>query len=642
MTRRFVLAPAARLRPALATVSVVLAAAGLLLPAPAVPAASADPSGPGTGALAECGTPRLAPALRPARGKVRGLSPRQRDLAATTLRRAADAGLPARGQAIVLMTRSSAGRVDALRLGRTKVPSVARQARALRRLDGWETLPPELVAHRLLGTPDPYAFEGQWSRTLTTLSKATGRPVAGVQAAIEPGARAGRQCAPKRGRSYPVPVGSGYDLLRMLTPAQPAGSGQGGSGQAGSGQGGSGRGSSAKKRSTKDANPRGSDAGEGAEQPSLLLGAPCGVPVRAVSAGRVSIDRSDRTSGPWSITVEQGELRSTYRHVTQPLVRYGQRVEAGEQLATVGDLGYIDRCALGFGLRIGKAMLRDHEVARWLAPAEAKDKGPVTPSKTRKSKDRENGDTGATTSFRITTFNVLGAHLTGRGGDRPRYGAGSARMAAAMGRLNNSGSSIAVFQEFESPQAAVVSAAPGWQLHRATGNSRFRSGNYSGNAVAWRTDTWTLVETSEFTVPWKVRLHMPVVYLRHVQTGAMVAVIGVHNPASTKRQGDQSRARGVARAVEKQAVAQILSQSEMPVLLGGDMNERGKAICDFAGAGLATWKSGGGRCGSWGYGGVDHVFAAGDVAYTGLTVDRSTLGRVSDHPMVTASVTINP
>ena len=147
------------------------------------------------------------------------------------------------------------------------------------------------------------------------------------------------------------------------------------------------------------------------------------------------------------------------------------------------------------------------------------------------------------TQFRAATFNVLGSHLTDPGGEKASYDSGPSRMARALRLLEASGDSVVTLQEFETPAANAVLADGDWGLHRATPNNHFRNGNAGGNAIAWRRDTWSLVSTGEFTVPWQVTLHMPVVTLRHVGTGAEITVIGVHNPASTSRQGNQQRAR---------------------------------------------------------------------------------------------------
>ena len=137
------------------------------------------------------------------------------------------------------------------------------------------------------------------------------------------------------------------------------------------------------------------------------------------------------------------------------------------------------------------------------------------------------------TGFRIATYNVLGYHLTAPGGGRPGWGNGASRVAAGKAKLEASGVDIVVLNEFESPQAAVFQNDPEWELYRADPNNVFRNGNSGGNAIAWKRADWKLVETTEFLVPYKTTLHMPVVTLENLDTGAVIRVIAVHNPAST-------------------------------------------------------------------------------------------------------------
>ena len=252
----------------------------------------------------------------------------------------------------------------------------------------------------------------------------------------------------------------------------------------------------------------------------------------------------------------------------------------------------------------------------------------------------------APTAFRAASFNVLGAHLTAPGGSKPGFGPGPQRMAGGLARLEASGASVAVLNEFENPAASVVLGDGDWELHRATPNNRFRDGNTSGNAIAWRRDTWALLAAEEFTVPWTVTLHMPVATLEHRRTGARVTVIGVHNPATTKRQGNQSSARAVARRVELAQVAALRrADPSTPVLLAGDFNERDEVYCGFLGSGLlkssAAAGRGGAGCRAPGHT-VDWVFGTTDLTFAGEVVDRSTLGTISDHPLLTAAVVLPP
>ena len=234
------------------------------------------------------------------------------------------------------------------------------------------------------------------------------------------------------------------------------------------------------------------------------------------------------------------------------------------------------------------------------------------------------------------------ARLTAPGGSKRGFGSGTSRVAAGISAMEAQGVSIAVLNEFESPQAGVFLADGDWGVHRATPNNVFRDGNTNGNAVAWRADTWEMVEAAEFTVPWSTTLHMPVVTLRHLETGAQVIVIGVHNPASTRGQGNQSGARVMARSVEIGYMQQLREQLPgVPIIFMGDMNERSEAFCAFTGTGFLASSAGGSvgsPCSVPSHGPVDWIFGSTELDFTGQFIDRSFLGRISDHPLVTGSV----
>jgi hypothetical protein len=213
-----------------------------------------------------------------------------------------------------------------------------------------------------------------------------------------------------------------------------------------------------------------------------------------------------------------------------------------------------------------------------------------------------------------------------------------------MSDLEASEASIVVVNEFESPQAQVVESDGDWALHRATPNNTMRDGNSGGNAIAWRKDTWKLAtEPDEFTVAWQVTLHMPVVTLQNVQTGALVTVVGVHNPASTDKQGNQAGARTHARDIELQNIAALRAAAPVPVLLAGDMNERTEAFCGFTRPGFLKSSAGGSigsSCSPPRHGPVDWIFGTTDVTFSSQVINNGTLGRLSDHPMLSTTVTI--
>ena len=577
-------------------------------------------------ALTRCARPAPLPAL--------GVTPGPsavRTVAASAVRR----DVPARAEALA---------VTAVLADDLEARDAAGFYRELSRTPGWESLPPTLALHRVLGTPDPFAYEELWPRATAVLGDLAGRPADVVAAAVAPGGGAPRSCAaPSSSRSLPLPHGSAYDVT------------------------------AARDRRTGD---------------ELLLEAACGTPVLAATPGYAAVTRDDPRGGPWVLTVTAGGAATRYTHLQRVLVADGAVVTAGQPVAEVGDLGSVDACALGVASRTAGGAERDAtQVVRWLVsgtaptspgrppgpPAGAAGESEVLPStpleelvaaveeltapvSPRPRRGPGSSDApgpgavpeaqpGAATTFRVGSFNVLGSHLTAPGGSKPGFAPGPQRMARGLARIESSGTSVVVLNEFETPAASVVGSDGDWQLHRATPNNRFRDGNTNGNAVAWRTDTWSAVAVDEFTVPWRVTLHMPVVTLQHRSTGARVTVVGVHNPATTARAGNQSGARAVARRTELAQVASLRqADPATPVVIAGDFNERDEVYCDFLDSGLqssAPGPAGGAGCRAPGHT-VDWVFGTPGLTFRGEVVDRSTLGTISDHPLLTAAVVLAP
>ena len=247
------------------------------------------------------------------------------------------------------------------------------------------------------------------------------------------------------------------------------------------------------------------------------------------------------------------------------------------------------------------------------------------------------------TGFRLATYNVLGFHLTQPGGGRPGWGNGASRVAAGKAKLEASGVDIVVLNEFESPQANVFLGDPEWTLYRAAPNNTFRDGNTNGNAIAFKTADWKIVETTEILVPYQTTLHMPVVMLENLKTGARIRVIAVHNPASTAKAGNQqasrNNARGPSRSPRCSSCGPTTRTSRSSSL--GDMNERETVFCSFTGTGFLHSSAGGsvgGGCSPPRHGPVDWIFSTLDLTFAGQYIDTSTLRSITDHPMVMADV----
>ncbi len=551
-----------------------------------------------------CARPALTPALS-IRRKVRpvnGVSAKQLKLVKKISRLGRQAKAPARAQALAIAA-TLHGDVH-------NVAEATRFYRKLRKVAKWQSLPPSIAAHRVLGTPDPFSYEADWGLALQVLSVLSRSRVVDMGNLVSPGGSAPRRCYARgtQSNSLPLPAGTTYSVSTTRTKAVPT----------------------ASEPTVIDPTPLATEVRP--STPKAEFHAPCGTPVIAVTSGIVEVTETVTAAGPWLITVREGSsgTTTTYAHVQRPAVADGDLVVAGSQLAEVGDFGDVQGCALGLEVTEGQGRdRRSVDPVRWLAAglaaAEARTQLEIP-----------------ATEFRFATYNVLGSHLTGRGNDRPDYAPGPLRMGRALGEIEGSGASVVALQEFETPQANVVLADGDWDLYRATPNNTFRDGNTNGNAVGWRKDTWKLVGAREVDVPWDVTLHMPVVTLEHRQTKARVTVMGVHNPATTAKQGNQAGSRSRARELELAMVRSLLQEfSSIPLIVAGDMNERAEAFCGFTGGGYLKSAAGGsiGGCSPPRYGQVDWIFGSLNLSFSSLAVGRPSKA-VSDHPMVSSSVTL--
>lgn len=578
-----------------AAVTTALAVVGLT--APAAQPQNAPAAAPAKVDVRPCARPALSPALKvkaPAAGK-QG----RRVTAHAVAERGRELNVPARAQALAV----AAVLAGDLSTGRP----VTAFYRDLAGIKGWRTLPPTIAIHRVLGTPDPFRYERTWPLAITMLKKIAVN-VDAVESGVSTAGRAPSRCYVTQSdvSALPLPPGSAFTVRSAPAPVKAKPSG---------------------------ATTPPDDATTAPRRPETQFDAACGTPVVSATRGVVEVVPDDATAGPWLIKVrwEEKKVTTSYAHSQNPTVADGQAVLAGDVLAEVGDLGAVDRCTLGLTMtQRSKGKTRPLDALGWLtANGAAVGEQPTQIAETR---------------FRVASYNVLGHHLTAPGGGRPGWAPGTTRVANGIGRLESYDASIVVLNEFESPQASVFANDGDWVVHRATLNNTFRDGNGSGNAVAWRADTWELVEATEFTVPWQVTLHMPVVRLEHVDTKAQVIVIGVHNPASTPVKGNQAGSRAVARQVELAYITDLReSMPGVPIIFAGDMNERSEAFCGFTGTGILQASAGGsvgGGCRMPSHGPVDWIFGTLDLDFTGQIIDRGTLGRISDHPLLFGDVVI--
>lgn len=205
----------------------------------------------------------------------------------------------------------------------TRLDPVASSDRFYDRLlavQGWETMPPTIAAHKAQRNADPYHYEPQWDRALRAIQLVSG---AGEQdlKALSASAQ-GAAAAPCMTGSVSQAAVSAGGWANPAVGTQASGFG-----------------------------PRNTGI-PGASRYHLGqdIAAACGTPVYAAAAGRVVISGGTGWGTGNTIRIEHGlGLDSTYGHLLTGtnLVRVGDTVGAGQQIAQMGGDSRIDPAGAG-------------------------------------------------------------------------------------------------------------------------------------------------------------------------------------------------------------------------------------------------------------------------------------------------------
>ncbi|GAA1924298.1 hypothetical protein GCM10009797_17470 [Nocardioides hwasunensis] len=240
-----------------------------------------------------------------------------------------------------------------------------------------------------------------------------------------------------------------------------------------------------------------------------------------------------------------------------------------------------------------------------------------------------------TSTFRVGSLNVLGSQHT-RGGARG-YGPGTTRAAMAADLVMNRGIDVLTMSEVQDDQLGVLTNQLGgysiWP-QQTLGNNTQRL------QIAWRSDKFEMLDSGSvsFTFTSQV-IPMPYVLLKDRSTGAQFWVISIHQSA-----GGLQAQRDASTVVAINLMKQLMAESGKPVIIGGDMNEHTKffySVCNATG--FLAANGGGAGCTlpppplrvDWIMGG------GGDgVSFSGYVQDGATLGRISDHYMIHAQVSV--
>ena len=250
------------------------------------------------------------------------------------------------------------------------------------------------------------------------------------------------------------------------------------------------------------------------------------------------------------------------------------------------------------------------------------------------------------TTFRLTSFNLLGASHTAKGGDRKGWETGAVRMKYAVQLLNNNTIDLAGFQEMQKPQYRKF-------LRLETANFDIFPGDRFGNAamansIAWRRDTWTLLESRMIDVPYFRGniIRKPLVRLGNLTTGQEIWVFNTHNPSNTH--GPAQRWRDKAVRIEIGMVNGLREETpDVPVLFTGDMNDRAKFFCPITAATPLHAANGGsnvnGACTVPLPTKIDWILGTPEVSFSDyIALDDDFVNKTTDHPMVMATASIAP
>ena len=247
------------------------------------------------------------------------------------------------------------------------------------------------------------------------------------------------------------------------------------------------------------------------------------------------------------------------------------------------------------------------------------------------------------TEFRVSTFNVLGDSHTAPGGDRKGWASGTKRMGWAVQLLTEADVDVVGFQEFQVPQFNAFNSltAGGFAVYPGVDQGR----RPVQNSIAWRADTWELVEGHMVQIPYFKGnpQPMPYVLLRNLGTGRLVWFLNVHNPAD--KFGKAKRWRRQATQIESDLTTRLHADGTA-VVLTGDMNDRETAFCALTATSPLHAANGGSTasgCTPPVQPAVDWIFGTEDLNFLSYVKDQVGLvRRTTDHPFIYAAAHIEP
>jgi hypothetical protein len=254
------------------------------------------------------------------------------------------------------------------------------------------------------------------------------------------------------------------------------------------------------------------------------------------------------------------------------------------------------------------------------------------------------------TQFRVSTFNLLGAGHTKPGGDKPGYASGYTRMGWSVELLRDYRIDIVGFQEMRPIQFSRFMELSGktWGIY--PGNQLADAA--MANSIAWRKDTWNLLQASTIQIPYfeGSLIRMPYLLMENRETGQRFWFANFHNPANPKKYGDQEKWRDKATALEIGLVNRLHeADPSIPFVMTGDFNEREEFFCKMVSKTPLRAANGGGitpegTCVPPKKMPVDWILGTDpEVGFTGYRALRTPLvEKTTDHPLVFSDASVAP
>jgi hypothetical protein len=254
------------------------------------------------------------------------------------------------------------------------------------------------------------------------------------------------------------------------------------------------------------------------------------------------------------------------------------------------------------------------------------------------------GTVSGPTSFRVSSFNVLGYDHTAKGGQKKGFADGAVRMKWGVQLLKSHQVDVVGLQEFQPQQYDK------W-VKRASGLYDIFPGyvdtiGFLRNSIAWRKDKFRMVSNSWLKLPYFHGdvLRMPVVLLQSLQTGQQIYFINFQNPADVR--GNAMKWRLIGQRLQIALVNQLKASNRLPIVWTGDMNAKRQVFCRVTMQAGMVSASGGYRspttCQAPKGMVVDWIFGS-QVQFSNYLQDRSRkVARTTDHHLLVADAVVQP